>query len=172
MEMISTPSSRRFPVTVTQLPVTRCQIGDHTMAYRPGTISDVLTEHYRRAHPRNARPPLALTGRGDLPSRTRAAGLPARTTWPQGRAAQASSDRAAIAGEEPPGGRRLQVKTLCRPVRQLPHGARPVRPSGSGLAGPRPRRQPVRGRPPANPRTASKVAKNVMEVNTTSRPSS
>jgi hypothetical protein len=50
--MMSTPSSRRFPVTVTQLPVTRCQICDRTMAYRPGTISDVLTEHYRRAHPK------------------------------------------------------------------------------------------------------------------------
>ena len=42
---------RRFPVTVTQLPVTRCQICDRTVAYRPGTLSEVLTEHYRRAHP-------------------------------------------------------------------------------------------------------------------------
>jgi hypothetical protein len=31
--------SRRFPVTVTQLPVTRCQICDRTLAYRPGNIS-------------------------------------------------------------------------------------------------------------------------------------
>jgi hypothetical protein len=44
-------TSRRFPVTVTHLPVTRCQICDRTVAYRPGKISEVLTEHYRRAHP-------------------------------------------------------------------------------------------------------------------------
>ena len=43
--------SPRFPVTVTQLPVTRCQICDRTFAYRPGKISEVLTEHYLRAHP-------------------------------------------------------------------------------------------------------------------------
>jgi hypothetical protein len=48
---MSTSRSRRFPVTVTQLPVTRCQICDRTLAYRPGNISEVLTEHYRRAHP-------------------------------------------------------------------------------------------------------------------------
>ena len=48
---MSTPRSRRFPVTVTNLPVTRCQLCDHTLAYRPANISEVLTEHYRRAHP-------------------------------------------------------------------------------------------------------------------------
>lgn len=48
--MSKTPQ-RRFPVTVTQLPVTRCQICRRTVAYRPGTLSEVLTEHYRRAHP-------------------------------------------------------------------------------------------------------------------------
>ena len=48
---MSTPHYRRFPVTVTHLPVTRCQICDRTLAYRPGNISEVLTEHYRRAHP-------------------------------------------------------------------------------------------------------------------------
>jgi hypothetical protein len=48
---MSTPRSRRFLVTVTQLPVTRCQLCDHTLPYRPGIISEVLTEHYRRAHP-------------------------------------------------------------------------------------------------------------------------
>jgi hypothetical protein len=48
---MSTPYSRRFPVTVTDLPVTRCQICDRTPAYRPGNISEVLTEHYRRSHP-------------------------------------------------------------------------------------------------------------------------
>ena len=48
---MSTSRSRRFPVTVTHLPVTRCQICDRTLAYRPGNISAVLTEHYRRDHP-------------------------------------------------------------------------------------------------------------------------
>jgi hypothetical protein len=48
---MSMPRSRRFPVTVTHLPVTRCQLCDRTLAYRPGNISKVLTGHYRRAHP-------------------------------------------------------------------------------------------------------------------------
>jgi hypothetical protein len=38
-------------VTVTHVPVTRCQICDRTLVYLPGNISEVLTEHYRRAHP-------------------------------------------------------------------------------------------------------------------------
>jgi hypothetical protein len=42
---------RRFPVTITHLPVIRCQLCNRTLAYRPGNISEVLTEHYRRAHP-------------------------------------------------------------------------------------------------------------------------
>ena len=48
---MSTSRSRRFPVTITHLPVTRCQICDRTLAYRPGNLSAVLTEHYRQAHP-------------------------------------------------------------------------------------------------------------------------
>ena len=44
-------SARRFPVTVTQLPVTRCEICQRTVAYRRGAPSEALTEHYRRAHP-------------------------------------------------------------------------------------------------------------------------
>ena len=40
-----------FPVTVTQLPVTRCQICHRIVAYRPGNLTEVLTEHYRRARP-------------------------------------------------------------------------------------------------------------------------
>ena len=48
MKVMSMPRSRRFPVTVTHLPITRCQICDRTLAYRPGTISQALTEHYRR----------------------------------------------------------------------------------------------------------------------------
>jgi len=51
MEVMSSSGSRRFPVTVTKLPVTRCQICRRTVAYRPGSLSEVLTEHYRRAHP-------------------------------------------------------------------------------------------------------------------------
>jgi len=31
--------------------VTRCQICRRTVAYRPGSLSEVLTEHYLRAHP-------------------------------------------------------------------------------------------------------------------------
>ena len=48
---MNSSSFRRFPVTVTQLPVTRCEICRRTVAYRPGTLSEVLTEHYRRDHP-------------------------------------------------------------------------------------------------------------------------
>jgi hypothetical protein len=50
-EVTGKPGSRRFPVTVTHLPVTRCQICHHTIAYRPGQASDALTGHYRQAHP-------------------------------------------------------------------------------------------------------------------------
>jgi hypothetical protein len=46
------------------LPVTRCQIGDRTLAYRPGNISQVLTEHYRRAHPEARGIPMAAPARG------------------------------------------------------------------------------------------------------------
>jgi hypothetical protein len=48
---MSKSPSRRFPVIVAQLPVTRCRICHRTVAYRPGNLSEVLTEHYRRAHP-------------------------------------------------------------------------------------------------------------------------
>lgn len=51
MERMNSSPSRRFPVTVTHLPVARCQICHRTVAYRPGCISEVLTEHYRLAHP-------------------------------------------------------------------------------------------------------------------------
>jgi hypothetical protein len=57
-EAMSKSRSRRFPVTVTQLPVTRCQICHRTVAYRPGDLSEVPTEHYRRA------PAGARSGRG------------------------------------------------------------------------------------------------------------
>jgi hypothetical protein len=54
-------ASTRFPVTITQLPVMRCEICGRTVAYRPGQASTVLTGHYLRAHPEAltvpARPP-------------------------------------------------------------------------------------------------------------------
>jgi hypothetical protein len=51
MGVMSKASSRRFPVSVTRLPVTRRQIWHRTVAYRPSSLSDVLVAHYRRAHP-------------------------------------------------------------------------------------------------------------------------
>ena len=51
MEAMSKSNSRRFPLNVTRLPVTRCEICRRSVAYRPGSLSEVLTEHYRRAHP-------------------------------------------------------------------------------------------------------------------------
>jgi hypothetical protein len=47
---MSTSRSRRFPVTVTYLPVTRCQICQRTVAYRPGEASAALTKHYELRH--------------------------------------------------------------------------------------------------------------------------
>ena len=49
--MKNSAASRRFPVTVTRLPVVRCQVCQRTIAHQPGKASEVLTEHYRRAHP-------------------------------------------------------------------------------------------------------------------------
>jgi len=43
-------------VTVTHLPVTRCQICHRTAADRPGNLSEVLTGHYRRTHPETLGP--------------------------------------------------------------------------------------------------------------------
>jgi hypothetical protein len=54
---MSKSPSRRFPVTVTQLPVTRCQICRRTVAYRPSNLSEALTGHYSRAHPEALRLP-------------------------------------------------------------------------------------------------------------------
>jgi hypothetical protein len=50
-KQMSTSAARRFPVTVSHLPTTRCQICQRTLAYRPGEASSVLTDHYRRTHP-------------------------------------------------------------------------------------------------------------------------
>jgi hypothetical protein len=50
-QMSKRASSSRFPVTVTQLPVVRCQICKRTLPYRPGQTSAVLTSHYAEMHP-------------------------------------------------------------------------------------------------------------------------
>jgi hypothetical protein len=41
----------RFPVTISRLPVSRCEICQRTIATRTGQASAALTEHYRREHP-------------------------------------------------------------------------------------------------------------------------
>jgi len=51
MYTMSRSESHRFPVTVTRLPVTRCEVCGRTLAHRPGQASAVLTEHYHRMHP-------------------------------------------------------------------------------------------------------------------------
>jgi hypothetical protein len=56
MRVMDKSTSARFPVTVTRLPVVRCQICRQTVAYRPGQASVVLTEHYQRAHPEELDP--------------------------------------------------------------------------------------------------------------------
>jgi hypothetical protein len=48
---MSRSDSTKFPVTVTQLPVTRCEVCGRTLAYRPGKASEVLTAHYSKMHP-------------------------------------------------------------------------------------------------------------------------
>jgi hypothetical protein len=47
---MSDSASKRFPVTVTRLPVIRCQLCQRTIAYRPGEASAVLTKHYNDKH--------------------------------------------------------------------------------------------------------------------------
>jgi len=49
MTMTDTP--RSSPVTVTQLPLTRCQVCGRPVAHRPGEAARELTRHYERAHP-------------------------------------------------------------------------------------------------------------------------
>lgn len=41
---------KNFPVTVTKLPLTRCEICQRTVAYRPGEASAALTKHYQLRH--------------------------------------------------------------------------------------------------------------------------
>src|SRR6201992_2900433 len=47
---MSRSADNNFPVTVTQLPVTRCQLCERTVAYRPGEASAALTKHYELRH--------------------------------------------------------------------------------------------------------------------------
>ena len=93
-EVMGKSRSRRFLVTVTQLPVTRCQICRRTAAHRHGNLSEVLTGHYRRAHPealglrsgsRPRRPspllnPIFERDRSRQPSTSRAP--PGSRSWP------------------------------------------------------------------------------------------
>jgi hypothetical protein len=51
MPVMSKTPRKAFPVTVTRLPVVRCQICGRTMAHRPSSAGDTLTDHYRREHP-------------------------------------------------------------------------------------------------------------------------
>jgi hypothetical protein len=51
MNRMNKSDSRQFPVTVSRLPVIRCQLCRRTMALRDGNASAVMTEHYRREHP-------------------------------------------------------------------------------------------------------------------------
>lgn len=48
---MSRSDSTKFPVTISQLPVTRCDVCGRTLAYRPGKASEVLTAHYTKLHP-------------------------------------------------------------------------------------------------------------------------
>src|ERR1700741_3724795 len=43
-------AAKSFPVPVTQLPVTRCEICQRTVAYRPGEASEALTKHHKLLH--------------------------------------------------------------------------------------------------------------------------
>jgi hypothetical protein len=50
MSRSAAKNSPVFPVTVTQLPVTRCEICQRTVAFRPGEASAALTKHYELRH--------------------------------------------------------------------------------------------------------------------------
>jgi len=54
--MTMNKTSRPSPVTVTQLPLTRCQVCGRSVAHRPGEAGRELTRHYERAHPELLRP--------------------------------------------------------------------------------------------------------------------
>jgi hypothetical protein len=48
---MSKTTRKTFPVTVTRLPVVRCQICGRSVAHPRLSAGDALTEHYRREHP-------------------------------------------------------------------------------------------------------------------------
>ena len=81
-EVMSNSSSRRFPVTVTHPLVTRCQICHRTVADRPGNLSEVLTGHYRRAHPASV--PGSRRGDPQRRPQTPPRACPPGTNSPQG----------------------------------------------------------------------------------------
>ena len=92
---------------VTQLPVTRCQICHRTVAYRPGNLAEVLTDHYRRAHPEA----LDLMFFEPLPAGEESAPrrLPERPPWSGPPALEAG---AVLAVEWPFGGIELTIAEL------------------------------------------------------------
>ncbi|MDQ1286777.1 MAG: hypothetical protein QG622_342 [Actinomycetota bacterium] len=48
---VSRPSRKTFPVTVTRMPVVRCQICGQNVTNLRVPAAEALTEHYRRDHP-------------------------------------------------------------------------------------------------------------------------
>jgi hypothetical protein len=74
--VMSNSRPRRFPVTVTHPLVTRRQICHRTVADRPGNLSEVLTGHYRRAHPASV--PGSRPRNPSAPSADAPTGLPTR----------------------------------------------------------------------------------------------
>src|ERR1700735_4247867 len=63
--------SNRFPVTVTQLPITRCHLCQRTVAYRPGEAGAAGAgppQHYELKTQGGARPPPAGGASESMPS--------------------------------------------------------------------------------------------------------
>jgi hypothetical protein len=50
------------PLSVSRRVDRCCKICHRTVAYRPGSLSEVLTEHYRRAHPEALGIPFSVGG--------------------------------------------------------------------------------------------------------------
>jgi hypothetical protein len=51
MMVMSKPTRRTFPVTVTRLKMVRCTVCGRSVAQTGSAAGEVLTEHYRREHP-------------------------------------------------------------------------------------------------------------------------
>jgi hypothetical protein len=49
--VMSRSTRRSFPVTVSRLPMVRCQVCGTAVAHPRESAADALTEHYRRVHP-------------------------------------------------------------------------------------------------------------------------